>query len=220
MLDAKSIFLENGDSLIFEDEAHLRAFLEYMFSPQSPWLPPGRNDGRTTAHRERYCLRYYLAQEADKFAYPITVEKTERPDFVITDCTGRRTGVEHTDAGPEAYQRWLAQNEGASENLLFADGEARDAENRSPIEEAAVEIVAAVKNKMGSINKSGYQQADAYVLMIYLLSNAPLFFPGDVGDILDRLPDLDGVCGEDAPAGGRSFGRALIIVNGRARYWP
>jgi len=228
MLGVDQVFLETGDNLVFEDEAHLRAFLDFVLAANSPWVPPGRNDGRTTAHRERYCLRYFLAQEAARFAYPISVEKTERPDFVITDGAGRRIGVEHTDAGPEAFQRWLAQNEHRAEAQLFPDREGRDNPDGfaggQAFAEAAVDIVSALLNKMESINKAGYQDADAYVLIIYLLSHAPLFFAGDVEDILARLPSMDSVRGE-APsalspdAAGKSFERALIVVNGRARYW-
>lgn len=212
MMNAEALFLEDGDTLVFEDGAHLAAFLDQVFSDNSPWIPPGRNNGRTAAHRERYCLRYFLTHEAAHFTYPITVQKTERPDFIITDRTGRCIGVEHTDAGPEAYQRWLSQTENHEADFSNPDGFPGD----WSYEDAVTDIVTALTLKTESINKFGYQDADSYVLLIHLLTNASLDFDGDFDRILLRLPAFQHAnAGEET----KHFDRVLIILNGEARYW-
>lgn len=220
MRGADRVLLDNGDDLIFETQDQLRTLLDYVFSPQSPWTPPPRNNGRTTAHRERYCLRYFLDREAAHFTYPIAVEKTERPDFVITDKTGRRIGVEHTDAGSEAFQRWLSQTENGAPPAEHAP--AAGPKTRL-FDQAATEVVRALEHKTASINKHGYQDADEYVLLIYVLSTVPVLYDGDIDEILARLPAFDSVpeaaSKGDGPAPAKTLDRALIIVDGETRFW-
>lgn len=229
MKGVDDLFLEHGDRLIIEDPTRMKSFLDYVLSANSPWLPPGRNNGRTTAHRERYCLRYYLRAHADTFDYPIAVEKTERPDFLITDAAGKCFGVEHTDAGPEHLQRWLAQSENGDgvSQPLHRDGEgAADGFSADATCHAAVDdIVAALRHKVGSINKNGYQDADRYELIIYLVSNALRSIDGDSARIFSQLPDFQSVQANesavDAAVGAavKTFDCALVIVNDEARYW-
>lgn len=218
----EALFLENDEELVFNDARQLSVFLDYVFSKGDPWKPPGRNSGRTTAHRERYCLRYFLAAEQDAFDYPIAIRKTERPDFLVEDEKGAVIGVEHTDAGPEAYQRWLAQTE-QEDGALFASGwdgteNSEGFAGDQMYREAVDDLVAALNNKIKSINKQGYSLADEFVLVIYLLSNAPLFFDGDFDRILSRLPRLQKIQTTDQPQ--NFFDRVLIILGDEARYWP
>ena len=224
MRGADRVLLDNGDDLIFETQDQLRTLLDYVFSPQSPWTPPPRNNGRTTAHRERYCLRYFLDREAARFTYPIAVEKTERPDFVITDKTGRRIGVEHTDAGSEAFQRWLSQTENGAppvENVPDTPETSGAGPKTHLFDRAATEVVRALEHKTASINKHGYQDADEYVLLIYVLSTVPVLYDGDIDEILARLPALESVPAtpDAGEASLKTFDRALIIVDGETRFW-
>ncbi len=60
---------------------------------------PRRFDGRTTDHVERYSICYLLATlaELDVLNYPIDLQKSERPDFILSE-KGKITGIEHTEA--------------------------------------------------------------------------------------------------------------------------
>lgn len=78
---------------------------------------PRRSEGRTSAHRERFCfvalLNTLLVTDPDFF--PATIVRSEAPDFVIF-CPGDRVfGVEHTDAGEPEYQRHLSETEDSAD---------------------------------------------------------------------------------------------------------
>ncbi|MCW8916811.1 MAG: hypothetical protein OQK24_13295 [Magnetovibrio sp.] len=225
-MDVDQIFLQDNDSLVVEDSERLSLFLDFIFSERTPWSPPGRNEGRTAAHRERYCFGYFLAQEHKNFSFPIEIRKTERPDFIITDQEGCSIGIEHTDAGPEAYQRWLSQTEGQDATLMAPDREGQNTGGgfcgNQSYKEAAADLCTALYRKTASINKDGYHQADEYVLIIYLLSNAPLIFEGDFDQVIGFLPPLS-EAHEEGQAhynGSRRFKRVLIILENEVRFWP
>lgn len=63
---------------------------------------PLRSEGRTKDHVERYCIVRLLATlaECGMINYPLTLEKSERPDFVL-NMKGRTVGIEHTEVVSE-----------------------------------------------------------------------------------------------------------------------
>ncbi|MFP4477152.1 MAG: hypothetical protein ACLFOY_16445 [Desulfatibacillaceae bacterium] len=67
---------------------------------------PRRDDGRTTEHREIYCVFHLLAGLilSDLIKYPTILCKRESPDFLLK--TGNiHIGIEHTDATSEDYAK-------------------------------------------------------------------------------------------------------------------
>lgn len=76
---------------------------------------PSRSEGRTPAHRERFCLvallRHLLLTEPSLF--PATIFRNEAPDFLIHRPCGAAIAIEHTDAGEPHYQRFLSEIEHA-----------------------------------------------------------------------------------------------------------
>lgn len=74
---------------------------------------PRRSEGRTSAHRERFCftalLKALLSGEAAFL--PASIVRGESPDFLIQCGDGRTIAVEHSDTGEREYQRHLAESE-------------------------------------------------------------------------------------------------------------
>lgn len=72
---------------------------------------PQRSRGRTTEHRERYCIVKYLRHlgENHLLEFPLTVIKNQpghrSPDFIARSQPTGQIGIEHTDAAPESYQK-------------------------------------------------------------------------------------------------------------------
>lgn len=70
---------------------------------------PGQ--GRTSDHRERYCIVRHLRHlhEVGLLRYPVRITKNRpghgSPDFFIDFPNGRRVGLEHTDVGPQSYRK-------------------------------------------------------------------------------------------------------------------
>lgn len=62
-------------------------------------IVPLRSDGRETEHIERYAISHLLAaiSESDLLKYPIHIEHSDRPDFVIS-TSNTSIGVEVTEA--------------------------------------------------------------------------------------------------------------------------
>lgn len=219
---AKRLFLRQNDRKRIQSVQHLASFLDLTFSKKGKWHLPGRNAGRTTAHRERYCLRYYLAVNRNNFRYPIEIRKTERPDFLIVQGDGRTIGIEHTDAGPEEYQRWLGMTGLKDGTFMVLQREhtkhyTRDRGSR----EAALDFQDALTNKLTIINKSGYRRADELVLVMYLVSNRPLRTRDDLNRIFKYLPprtEVETAALKDSDDH-QSFDRVLLVVGHAARFW-
>ena len=74
---------------------------------------PARTSGRKAEHRETHCLRIYLTHPpaTDLLSFPLTVEKTESPDFLIRNSEGFIIGLEVTDASIEEDQQLMTQLE-------------------------------------------------------------------------------------------------------------
>jgi len=85
---------------------------------------PRRSNGRKHSHEERYCLGLYLLALAthEMLTYPLRVEQSESPDFMLTWSSGEATGLEVT----RATTVWLQRKMTAAENE-FAGREAEAA---------------------------------------------------------------------------------------------
>jgi len=224
-INFETIFLKDGENCSFKNKDELAAFLDTVFQDNGPWEPPARNNGRKTSHRERYCLRYFLKLNLEAFSYPIRVTKSERPDFLITDGEGVTLGVEHTDAGPESYQRWLAQIEESGEPSFYPnrDGKASDEgfSGTQMYREARADIIGSWIRKTGSINKYGYQKASSYILVSYLQSNAPLFLERDLDEIMSELPDYKCLSSYNKMNSeqSKSFTKVMVILGDKVKAW-
>ena len=223
-----NLFLRNQVSKRIETREHLEAFLADLFADESPWTPPGRNEGRTATHRERYSLRYFLAQERGNFVFPMSIYKMESPDFVILEKGERSIGVEHTDAGPEEYQRWLGQTGLQDGTFMVLEREkelgaaaATLAGPERPYLEASLDVTKAVLKKLDVINKPGFKRTDKLVLVVYVLSNMSLKTRKDLNRVFKHLrPRADVV--KDAQIKndqGYRFDRVLVVLGDHARYW-
>lgn len=63
---------------------------------------PGRPEGRTKDHTERYAIAHLLSALVgkDRISYPLCLIQRERPDFLLTLDT-EQIGIEHTEAVPQ-----------------------------------------------------------------------------------------------------------------------
>lgn len=168
-------FGEHGDRIKFYDSNDLTIKLS-----QLDCTVPGRTKGRTSAHRERYCLKLYLLHQAKLrlLKFPLRVTKTEAPDFIISNAQNLRTGLEITEAGTEEYQRAMTELEKSpvgtvlesGTNKLVKKGERLIGEgwNGDSVEREWVPvIIRAIVNKFSSLNKQHFQLAEINELLIY-----------------------------------------------------
>ncbi len=66
---------------------------------------PARSDGRKKEQTERYDIAHLMASlPLEEMSYPLTINKQERPDFVLT-MANRSIGIEVTEAVPENHVR-------------------------------------------------------------------------------------------------------------------
>ncbi|MBI3635219.1 MAG: hypothetical protein HY216_03230 [Candidatus Rokubacteria bacterium] len=159
---------------------------------------PPRGKGRTSAHRERYCLVKYLSHLlcVGRLEFPITVRRNQpdnkSPDFLLGLVSGRTVGLEHSDAGPESYQKAdaiadadsavvfldlpyyskhpriharksLAKGFVSAGAKLQGDGWMND----EPERQWAQFIAAAIRKKRQRIKRGHYDHCDEYELLIY-----------------------------------------------------
>jgi len=103
-----SFFQKYGDEIEFGNAKDLRI----KFSEINCSVPEATK-GRTTDHRERYCLKYYLEELAkkEKLTFPLRVKKEESPDFLITMDNGVKIGLEVTEGTTPEYQRKIKEFE-------------------------------------------------------------------------------------------------------------
>lgn len=88
-----------------------------IFARNLTFNVPRRSEGRTAAHRERFCFIALLKSllHTDPDFFPATVVRGEAPDFIVLRNGGAAVAIEHTDAGELEYQRHLAETENVSE---------------------------------------------------------------------------------------------------------
>ena len=156
---------------------------------------PGRTQGRTSVHRERYCILIWLRTivRCSKIQFPFAISKCESPDFIIEHPAGSM-GLEHTDAGSQEYQRWLTEIEkppvpqllpnedGYVELLPNEDGYVGDQERAW-----ADDIKKAILNKQDKLKSEHFQKVNFYELMIYEVSG--FVEDGAVRRLLPKIGD-------------------------------
>ena len=145
---------------------------------------PGRTQGRTSDHRERYPLKIYLMRlsQSGLLKFPLRIEKEEAPDFLVS-CGGTMMALEVTEAATESYQRAMTELEKSPGTMLkslhsFNLGESS---LRKPGEELtekwwigdSVErewvniILNAIGKKTEKLNQPHFKIADRYELLLY-----------------------------------------------------
>ena len=149
---------------------------------------PGRADGRTKEHTERYSLARLLASVPDQLNYPLMIVHDDRPDFVVVSVENR-IGIEHTEIVPENFARssflrskCLGQDVYFTPRATYGEDRktAQELKNEilsnepsggwhgnAPERETADAIVGFALGKTSSAQKNGYQTFDKNWLLMY-----------------------------------------------------
>ncbi len=188
----KEVFTDPGSELSFASAGDLTRQLSEMDSSV-----PRRTEGRRSHHRERYCIVRYLTALARSslLKFPLRVEKSESPDFLLHLSDGTVAGIEVTEAGTERSQRAATQLEKSppgsfleDEDKLRMPGEELQgrvyAGNEPEIELAKI-FLKAVIDKTGALNRGHYTEAGRYELLIY--DNSHLAVLTDLGGLAPFL---------------------------------
>ena len=154
-----------------------------------------RTEGRTTEQCERWSICRLLSTfaETDLLAYPLKIEKRERPDFLLS-LPSRQVGIEITEAVPPDWAWANARSEKLSyEEMVFlqrfkpgepqrsrdeieaiARGASRGGgwEGDSPEIEWADAMLHFAHDKAATFAKPGYEHFESNWLLIY--DNWPL----------------------------------------------
>lgn len=137
---------------------------------------------RTQDEKELFNLRQYLRTLAanDLLEFPLTVEKRESPDFLLTNSEPKTWGLEVTEATTQAWQRELTVTEGDTTSLrpLGRDGWRGNSAER----ETCAAILRAMHKKARKIR--GYGLTSQCDLLIYV--NVRAFFY-DIDEVVDLL---------------------------------
>src|SRR3989339_208300 len=113
--DNISFFGVHGDELAFESDSDFINKLSYINDSV-----PGRTEGRTSKHRERYCLKIYLESLYKKklLRFPMRIKKGESPDFLII-MDNETIALEITDAATENFQMAATELEKRPEGTML-----------------------------------------------------------------------------------------------------
>lgn len=143
-------------------------------------------------------MQFYLDALANnhKILFPITVRKTEAPDFIILRSSNRSFGLEHTNAGPQEWHRQMSRLSNAPNGSLLECLPEENLEQalREPGENltgdgwcglgAAIEwgksMVRAIIKKTKDLNEKNYKDAEKYELLIYDNSQVSEFVRDDM----------------------------------------
>ncbi len=202
--DIDKVLLRPGDSIHFEDRDDLLEKLDRLEQ-----RVPARHEGRTTDHREHFCmLRYlrFLAGE-DLLPLPVTLRKTlkgeDPPDFVLEWPDGRKETFELTDGSTEEYQKRLSAAS-ASEDDLVLPGDINTPEKEATQLWAEILFSAFLQKAEGLVR--GRFKLDH--LLIYDLTGLGLLLPLERGAPLlkQRLQEWHA---QEKPA--HRFGRVSIL---------
>ncbi|HKI97512.1 MAG TPA: hypothetical protein VKB51_03455 [bacterium] len=196
-------------SFVANTPAHLVRLLGWI----DDRVPPrAKRERRHQDHMEWYCLRGYLLALAasGQVAYPLTVRKSQSPDFLLEGPDGAVTGVEVTEATTEAFQRELSATEGQSgpHPIGPPEGWAGNEVERG----LAAVVMERIATKAAKISGPHWQPATRHDLLLY--HNGPWIGP-DLGhvhtmvrDAIHAHPDLRDGAGE-WPNG--ALGRVSIL---------
>lgn len=165
------------------DEANLQQVLRRV-----NLTVPGRADGRTKEHTERFSVARLLATIATELKYPFALAHEDRPDFVLK-FPASQTGIEHTEVIPENVARAsFLREKGYGPSVHFLPraifGERRKSAQElkseilrdepsggwygnAPERETASAIVGFAQHKSVAAQKRGYRRFDANWLLMY-----------------------------------------------------
>lgn len=146
------------------------AELDQAFSILGASVGPRRGPNRRTKdQKEWYCVRRYLLTLAahKMLSYPLSIMKSDPPDFIASDQVSGTYGIEITEATEQDWQRELTVTEAdegddpAGANLISKDGFAGE----QPEHNWCSAVIRAVANKVTSLRKSDYPVALCDVLV-------------------------------------------------------
>lgn len=114
------VLLRPGSSIRFENRDLLLETLDRLDQQV-----PARHEGRTTDHREHFCITRYLSFLAgeDLLPLPVTLRKPPKgedpPDFVLDWPDGREETFGLTDGSTREYQKRLMETSKDEESLVL-----------------------------------------------------------------------------------------------------
>ena len=207
-------FGARGDSFAAKDPAELRARLDQLET-----TVPRRTEGRTSEHRERYCIVHYLRtlERNGLVEFPFKITKGESPDFrVETGC--QLFGLEHADAGNEEFQAAVTHWEKAPEGSELEDHRIRKPGEPSqdpgyigdePERLWTAEVLTAIQKKAELLPK--YEALPDYQLLLYDNTEVLHVTGWSVTELPERLAAAIHEWRQAEPAGDRSFSRISVL---------
>lgn len=151
-----------------------KELVDYFRSVGATVGPRKGPNKRSHDQKEFYNLRQYLPTLAANghLQFPVTLEKGESPDFLLTNSVSKTWGLEITEATTQALQRELTITEGDESSVrpLGRDGSAGNSAER----ETCAAILRAMRRKAKKIRAGKYRAAARYDVLIYV--NVRAFF--------------------------------------------
>lgn len=182
-------------------EAYSKNDLSGKLSKIDISVPP-RVCGRTSQHVEKWCICRLLStlNNSNRLAFPIKIDKSERPDFTMTLNENTSIGVEITEAIQEDYAKAITlpeaqRPESVVDPSLFPWGapkksleEQRDIASRKALsgpmqagDDPEKEFAQAIKDitldKTEKLNEDDFQRFDENWLGIYDNLGLPIIAP-------------------------------------------
>lgn len=163
-----------GDQVDFQDLPDLTKKLAGLARPV-----PRRTEGRRSEDRELWCLSGYLLAlgESGRLQFPLSVQKAEAPDFLVTQWNGDRVALEVTEAGTAKWQKAATELERrppgtmveGEDKIVLPGGELTG--KGWPGDDAEIEwsalVLDHIRRKTESLNKRHFRSADDYHLLVY-----------------------------------------------------
>lgn len=193
-----SEFLESeGQEIEFENSPHIRRF----FATKDFRESSRRKAGLREDHGERYSLRCLLLSIAERYTFPLTVKKNERPDFLLKS-PDMEVGLEISQSTTTEIERDYDQTSrrGNSELIEYAPDGHKVISHGARLEgpgfyghqdcQLVAKIAArALKSKIRKLNKPGFYKACSDQLLLLGTYNLTLHLndPSEVKALQDYL---------------------------------
>ena len=170
-----SEFLESeGKEMDFESASHIRGYFALKEFRESS----RRRAGLKEDHGERYSLRSLLTSIADRYTFPLTVKKSERPDFILVS-PDMEIGLEVSQVTTTEIERDYDKmsRRGNSELIEYGPDGHKVIPRGAPLEgpgfygyqdcQLVARIAArALKSKIEKLNKPGFYKACSDQLLL------------------------------------------------------
>jgi hypothetical protein len=165
------------------------------------------------AEEEAFCLRRLLVawKKLGLLEFPVEVHRRGpgdgHPDFDLHLGAGRHLlGVEHTNAGAQAYQRHLTLTDGSTEaELGEGDGWAGDSVETTVM----TDLRNAIERKRSELHREKYSNTPDCDLLVYELSEAGIMAP-DLSKTVARLREAERAADRETTAA-RGFRQVHLI---------